>query len=167
VPGDPYARFAIQGNPLLTRVMFISIGIANPRERCPQPLSTTIWADELRLVEPDARTDWAGTANLDIRLADLGTIRTAYTQTNPFFHRLEERFGTREQARDFTFSLELGLEKFLPKDWKEARIPFAFARTVRERLPIFAAQSDVNVEEAALMAYNSVMAAGGTQQEAL
>lgn len=42
VPGDPLARFAIQGNPLLTRVMFISIGIANPRERCPQPLSTTI-----------------------------------------------------------------------------------------------------------------------------
>lgn len=167
VPGDPLARFAIHGNPLLTRVMFISIGIANPAERCPQALSTTIWADELRLVEPDARTDWGATANLDIRLADLGNIRTAYTQTNPFFHRLEERFGTREQARDFTFSLEVGMEKFLPKDWKDARIPVAFTRTVRERLPVFAAQSDVNVEEAAIMAYNSVLAAGGTQQEAL
>lgn len=167
VPGDPYARFAIVGNPLLTRVMFISIGIANPRERCPQALGTTIWADELRLVGPDARTDWAGTANLDIKLADLGSIRTAYTQTNPFFHRLEERFGTREQARDFTFTLELGGEKFLPKEWKDARIPFAFTRTVRERLPIFAAQSDVNIEQAAMMAYNSVLSAGGTQQEAL
>lgn len=167
VPGEPLARFAIQGNPLLTRVMFISIGIANPRERCPQALSTTIWADELRLVEPDARTDWAATANLDVKLADLGAIRTAYTQANPFFHRLEERFGTREQSRDFTFTLELGMEKFLPKDWKDARIPFALTRTVRERTPIFAAQSDVNIEEAAMMAYNSVLSSGGTQQEAL
>ena len=167
VPGDPLARFAIQGNPLLTRVMFISIGIANPRERCPQALSTTIWADELRLVEPDARNDWAATASLDVKLADLGTLRTAYTQTNPFFHRLEERFGTREQAQDFTFALQIGAERFLPKDWKDTRIPIAFARTVRERNPVFAAQSDVNVEQAAVTAYNSVLAAGGTQQQAL
>lgn len=71
------------------------------------------------------------------------------------------------RLQDFTFALQIGAERFLPKEWKDARIPIAFTRTVRDRIPIFAAQSDVNIEEAALMAYNSVMAAGGTQQEAL
>src|SRR5690606_3584960 len=39
VPNDPLATFAIKGNPILTRVQFFGIGIANPSDAF-QELST-------------------------------------------------------------------------------------------------------------------------------
>ncbi|MBL7999569.1 MAG: cell surface protein SprA, partial [Candidatus Kapabacteria bacterium] len=166
VEGEPLARYAILGNPVLTRIQYVSFGIANPDGRCPRTLSTTIWVDELRVVEPLSQNDWATTGEMSIKLADLGNVRAAYTRTNPFFHRLEERFGNRELVQEFSFNFDAGFEKFLPKTWKDARVPFAFTRITRERNPQFQAQNDVNVEEAAALAYNRELVLSGNQAAA-
>ncbi|MFN8365725.1 MAG: cell surface protein SprA [Candidatus Kapaibacterium sp.] len=166
VENEPLARYAILGNPVLTRVQYVSFGIANPRERCPKGLSTTVWIDELRLLDPLSDNDWAGTGALDIKLADLGNFRMAYTQLNPNFHRLEERFGNRETTREFSATFDAGFEKFLPKSWKDTRIPFSFSRITRERDPQFQAQNDVNIEAAAAVAYNQALANGESETQA-
>lgn len=166
VRGEPLSRYAILGNPILTRVQYVSFGIANPAGRCPRTLNTTVWFNELRLVDVDAKNDWGATGQMDMKLADLGNFRMAYTQTNPYFHRLEERFGSRELVREYSINFDAGFEKFLPKSWKETRIPFTFSRVVRERDPRFQAQNDVNIESAAALEYNRVIQRGEDEASA-
>jgi cell surface protein SprA len=53
---DPTAYFAIKGNPILTRIRFVGLGIANESDNF-QELTTTMWVDELRLLEPEDSND--------------------------------------------------------------------------------------------------------------
>lgn len=62
------AKFAIKGNPILTRVQFIGFGIANPAQRFPNELTTNMWINELRLTDPESSTDWAGIGSLDFKI---------------------------------------------------------------------------------------------------
>ncbi|MFN4770389.1 MAG: cell surface protein SprA [Candidatus Kapaibacterium sp.] len=166
VPGENFARYAIQGNPTLTRTQFIALGIANPPGRCPTTLSTTMWVDELRLLNPESDNGMAVTGSFDMKLADLGTISASYISTDSYFHRLEERFGTREDQRSFNFTADATLEKFLPSSMKEARIPIHFARTTRSIDPRFVAQNDVNVEKAAALAFQAAADSGASIAQA-
>ncbi|MCX6139747.1 MAG: cell surface protein SprA, partial [Candidatus Kapabacteria bacterium] len=121
VPGDPQGIFAIKGNPIMTRISYFGFGMANPAERYPNELSTTMWVDELRVVEPTRDNDWAGLASSTLKLADLGTVTASINHTTPNYHRLEERFGNRMESTSWNATVQLGLEKFLPKDMKETR----------------------------------------------
>lgn len=166
VPGDASGIFAIKGNPIMTRVSFFGFGVANPAERYPNELSTTMWVDELRVVEPTNDNDWAGLANATLKLADLGDITASINHTTPNYHRLEERFGNRMQATSWNATLQLGLEKFLPKEMKETRIPVTYTHTELAETPKYQAQNDVELEAAAAVAAADTLASGGSQQDA-
>ncbi len=166
VPGEQYSRYAIQGNPSLTRTQYFALGLSNPVGRCPNSLSTTMWVDELRVIEPERDKGYAETGSADIKFADLGTLNASYIHTDPYFHRLEERFGTREDQRNFSITADAGLEKFLPKSMKEARIPVHFARTTRAVDPRYLPQNDVNVDSASASAFRRKVESGASLQEA-
>ena len=149
-------QYVIKGNPILTRIQFIGFGIANPTSGSfPEDLSTTMWVNELRLIEPESSVDWAGIGSAELKLADLGTINATYNQTNPNFHRLEERFGNRNQTLNWNVQMQGTLEKLLPKELKEMRIPISYSHGEVAETPIFAAQNDVGIEQAAQAAYNA------------
>jgi cell surface protein SprA len=149
VPNDPLAIFAIKGNPSLTKVMFVGFGIANPAERFPNDLTTTMWVDELRLIQPEDKNDWAAVGDANLQLADLGVVRATFNKTTPNFHRLEERFGNRIDGSNWSVSTEAGFERFFPKEWKDIKIPISYTHTEFLEKPQFVAQNDVNLEEAA------------------
>ncbi len=162
VAGEKFSRYAVQGNPTLTRMQYIALGIANPAGRCPKSLYTTMWVDELRLLEAENKNGSAATGSVEVKLADLGVVNASYIQTDPYFHRLEERFGTREETKSFNLTADAGLEKFLPKSMKEARIPVHFARTTYSIDPLYQPQNDVNVESAAALVYKTKIDSGQT-----
>lgn len=166
VPNDPQASFAIKGNPIMTRISFFGFGIANPSERYPNELSTTMWVDELRVVEPVNDNDWAGLGNVTLKLADLGDVTASINHSTPNFHRLEERFGDRRQTTVWNTTIQLGLEKFLPKEMKESRIPFTYTHTENAETPRYQAQNDVELETAAAAAARQAINSGATTQEA-
>jgi len=166
VPGDPDGFFAIKGNPIMTRVSFFGFGVANPAERYPNELSTTMWVDELRVVEAINDNDWAGIANATLKLADVGDITASINHTTPNYHRLEERFGNRLEATSWNATLQLAMEKFLPKEMKETRIPITYTHTELAETPKYQAQNDVELEAAASVAAADTLASGGTQQAA-
>jgi len=149
-------QYAIKGNPILTRINFIGFGIANPTSGSfPEDLSTTMWVNELRLIEPESSVDWAGIGSAELKLADLGTVNATYNQTNPNFHRLEERFGNRNQTLNWNVQMQGTLERLLPKELNEMRIPISYSHGEVAETPIFAAQTDVGIEQAAQAAYNA------------
>ena len=166
VPGDQQGIFAIKGNPIMTRVSFFGFGVANPAERYPNELSTTMWVDELRVVEPIDDNDWAGVASTTLKLADIGDFTASINHSTPNFHRLEERFGNRLQTTNWNATLQVGLEKFLPQEMRETKIPITYTHNELAETPLFQAQNDINLEAAALATARDTLASGGTQEAA-
>lgn len=170
-PNDPNAMFAIKGNPILTRVQYFGLGIANPAERYPNELSTTMWVDELRLLNPEDRSDWAGLANASVKLADLGSINASFSHTKPNFHKLEERFGDRITTDNWTVSMQGNIDKFAPKSFSKMKIPINYTHTEFTQSPEFVANNDINLQEAAnaakSKAYQSAIASGASEEEAV
>jgi cell surface protein SprA len=170
VPGDPLAFFAIKGNPVLTRVQFFGIGIANPAERYPNELSTTMWVDELRLLSPEDRSDWAGLASASVKLADLGTINASFAHTKPNFHQLEESFGNRISSTNWTVTMQGNLDRFAPKSFSSMRVPITFTHAENVSNPEFIANSDINLNEAAeaarIQSYEQAIRSGASRDQA-
>jgi cell surface protein SprA len=149
VPGDPLAIYSIRGSPILTKVQFFAFGIANPPERYPNELTTTMWVDELRLLSPERSADWAGVANIEMKLADLGTVNASISNKQPNFHGLEERFGDRITSTNWVVTMQGNLEKFAPKAFTETKIPITYTHAEFMENPQFVANSDVNLLQAA------------------
>lgn len=165
-PGDPQAMFAIKGDPILTRVLFVGFGVANPAERYPNELTTSLWCNELRLVEPVDDNDWAGVGGATLKLADLGDITVGFNHQQPNFHRLEERFGDRVESTNWNVTANMGLEKFLPKELKGAKIPVTYTHAEFFRNPQFQAQNDVELQLAAEAARADTLRKGASRAEA-
>ncbi len=162
VPGDPQGIYAIKGNPIMTRISFFGFGVANPAERYPNELSSTMWVNELRAVDPIAENDWAAIGNATLKLADVGDITTAVNVSTPNFHRLEERFGNRMNSTTWTTTVQVGVEKLLPKSLRDTRIPITYTHAEISETPQFQAQNDVVLETAALAAANDTLRKGAS-----
>lgn len=149
---DGLAFYVIKGNPILTRVQYFGLGIANPSERYPDELTTTMWVDELRLLSPEKSADWAANYSAELKGGDLFVINSSYRHSNPNFHKLEERFGNRITSVDWNFTLQSNFEKFLPKTMKTAKIPFTYSHNEGMQTPEFVANNDINLDAAAAAA---------------
>ncbi|MBM2817197.1 MAG: gliding motility-related protein [Ignavibacteria bacterium] len=151
---DPLTSYAIKGNPILTKVQFFGAGIANPSDRFPNELSTTLWIDELRLISPEKRAQWAGVSNMDVKFADLASINASFSNTQPNFHRLEERFGDRITSTNWTVTMQGNIDKFAPNSFTQMKIPITYTHSELLQNPEFVANNDINLEQAATDAYN-------------
>lgn len=166
VPNQPMSIYAIRGNPILTRVQYVAFGIANPATSYPNELSTTIWLDELRLIEPESSNDWGAVGNIELKLADLGTINANINHTQPNFHKLEERFGNRTASTNWNVTVQGNLDKFAPKSFSGIKIPVTYTHTEYVVDPKYQANNDVLLESAAQVKYNQAIDKGSSVEEA-
>ena len=128
---DGENQVKIVGNPNLSNVRTIMIGVRNPNHLS-NPLdgddglakSGEIWVNELRLTNFNEQGGWAGNARLSARLADFGNITVAGSSSQPGFGSIEKKVNERQQENinqyDISSNLELG--KFFP-DNAGVRIP--------------------------------------------
>lgn len=120
-------KIFLKGNPDLSKVKSIMIGIKNPAINDPnnpfkpddngESVDAEIWFNELRLSGFDVEGGSAALARLDIKLADFGMINIATDMHTQGFGGIEqsitERYRDNYQAYNVSTALELG--KFLPK----------------------------------------------------
>lgn len=148
--GQEGAVYAVLGDPTLTRITFISVGVENPvivgTER---RVSGQIWVNELRLADVDDTPGWAYSVSTSVKLADLGSIAFTYSQVDPFFHSLESRFGNRETNKNWNVSTNLAFDRFFPQDWAGTQLPFSYSHSERVTTPLYQPSSDVLVSKAA------------------
>jgi cell surface protein SprA len=128
---DGNNQVKIVGNPNLSNVRTIMIGIRNPaHHRNPLggddglPKSGEIWVNELRLTNFNEQGGWAGNARFAARLADFGNVTIAGSSSQPGFGSIEKKVNERQQVNinqyDISSNFELG--KFFPTD-AGVRIP--------------------------------------------
>ncbi len=131
---DGDRRMAVVGNPVLSNVRVIMIGVRNPKkdgtrsnpwktdlgdEKC-----AIVWVNELRMTDFDNAGGWAALGRVSAKLADFGNVAVAANYSTPGFGGLESRVQERQQetTRGFDISTNLELGKFLP-DESNIKIP--------------------------------------------
>jgi cell surface protein SprA len=121
-PNRPGARIKIKGNPNLGYVKGAMIGVYN-EDILPQCFE--VWVNEMRLTGFNNRGGYAGTARVDIKLADLGNVSAAGTFTSRGWGGIDQRLLQRqlEDVYQVDVSTTLNLDRFFPEKWG-LRLPF-------------------------------------------
>jgi cell surface protein SprA len=148
VEGAPTGHFyVIKGNPTLTTVKFLSIGVVNLNTNFnPGALSGEVWVNELRVVGADDSPGWAYSLATSVKLADFATVSFNLSEKNPYFHRLSERFGSRVEQRNWSISTNVNLLKLVPVSLPESNLKLDYSHTESIGKPLYIPGSDVKVD---------------------
>ena len=149
VQGRPGHFYVVKGNPTLTSVKFLSVGVVNLNNAFnPGPLSGQVWVNELRVVGADDSPGWAYSFSTAMKLADFATVSFNMSKRNPYFHRLADRFGSRIDQTSWSVSTDVNLLKLLPFNMPESNLRINYSHTEQIGKPLYIPGSDVKVDEA-------------------
>ena len=165
--GPPGSTYSVIGNPTLTNVEYISVGVENPDTIYHHVIdSATVWVNELRLIDVDNSKGRAYSVSTSLKLADIGSVSFSYTDIDPNFHQLESQFGSRTTSRNWTIQSNFALDRFLPPTWVGTSLPFSFAHTEGSTSPKYLPGSDIDVTKAAQQEHDLILASHGSVQQA-
>jgi cell surface protein SprA len=134
------ARISVSGNPNLSNVRVIMVGVRNPiRTRSlvgddGNPKWGEVWINELRLSDFIENGGWAANAHFQARLADLGTVDMVGQTSTPGWGSIEKKVNERskEQVSKYDVSSSLELGKFFPEK-------------IGVRLPVYVGYSETRI----------------------
>ena len=128
IDGD--RKISVMGNPNLSNVQTIMIGVRNPKKISTtddddgQPKCAEVWVNELRLTDFDEKGGWAANARITAKLADFGSVTVAGSTSKPGFGEINQKVSERQKEEinryDISSNFELG--KFFPEKLN-VRIP--------------------------------------------
>ena len=122
--------------------------------------------NELRLTDVDDTHGWAYRFDTNLKLADIATVSFGLTQRDPFFHGLEERFGTRNTDRNWTLNSSFALARLLPDDWSGSQINFSYSHVEAMQNPRYVPGTDILVSEAETRSAELAREQGQTEAQA-
>ena len=163
--GPPGSTYSVRGNPSLTNVVYLAIGVTNPgNSSSGRPLVGQVWFNELRLIGVDDSKGFAWRMDSQLKLADVGNVGFNYSRVDPNFHTLEQRFGSRQTTTNWGLSTNVELSKFLPPDWNGTSLPISYSHQEGLSQPKYLPNSDVLVSEAADLSRQQAVARGRAAQ---
>lgn len=112
-------KIYVKGTPKLSDIRSIMIGVRNPKNPSEGPVSIEVWVDELSLTKFNQSSAWAANANLNLTLADFGTVQASLQERKAGFGTLDQRISqrTREDLFKYSAMADFQLHKFLPQKW--------------------------------------------------
>ncbi len=127
-------KMTIVGNPTLSNIQVIMIGVRNPKRTSETPgddglpKSAEVWVNELRLYDFNDQGGWAANARINATLADIGNINLAGFMSTPGFGGIDQRVGERqmEEVINYDLSTNLELGRLFPEQIN-VRIPMHFS----------------------------------------
>lgn len=132
-----YHTIKVIGNPSISDVEAMMIGIRNPRrqnlasEDDGLPKSAVVWVNELRLTELSSKGGVAATGRVEATLADLGRLTLTGNYKSAGFGALDSDItnNTFEAHSQFTVATDLELGKFLPNTGLKIPMHFDYGQT--------------------------------------
>jgi cell surface protein SprA len=173
----PPARVTIKGNPTLSEVRTLMIGVRNPGEsivwedyEIPNESlgiepdidtvvlwnndgmlkSGEIWVNELRLTDFNNEGGWAATTRIQTQLADFATVSIAGNTSTPGFGSVDQSVEERqkEEIQQYDIAANFELGKFFPE---KAKVSIPMHTTFSERFvtpEFFPLDPDIEYDEA-------------------
>ena len=126
-PDNPGNRMSVIGNPSLSAVAVIMIGVRNKSNN---DKSGKIWVNELRMNGIDEEGGWAAKANATLRISDLATINVTGNYMSAGFGSIEQSSAERSMNTqwDYSMSGQTDIGKWLPEQAKVIA-PFYYSRS--------------------------------------
>ncbi|QRR02209.1 T9SS outer membrane translocon Sov/SprA [Dyadobacter sandarakinus] len=116
---DGRYNLSVVGNPDLSAVKVIMIGMRNPKTNDERTKTFCIWVDEMHVEGFDDTGGMAAIAQLNAKLADFATLTASGRMETFGFGSVQQRIG--ERSRNFTteygISTNVALDKLLPQSW--------------------------------------------------
>ncbi|TKT94318.1 T9SS outer membrane translocon Sov/SprA [Dyadobacter frigoris] len=116
---DGRYKITVVGNPDLSAVRVMMIGMRNPKSADERSKTFCIWTDEMHAEGFDDHGGWAAIAQLNAKLADFATV-TASGRIETFgFGSVQQRIGERSRnlTTEYGFSSNIAVDKLLPQEW--------------------------------------------------
>lgn len=113
----PNNKISIMGNPSLGEVKVMMIGVRNNSRRTG---GVEVWVNELRMQDYSNEGGYAAQGNLNVQLADVGTVNMTGHLETAGFGGLEQGVNERRDDNFYEWSLttQFELGKFFPEKWK-------------------------------------------------
>ncbi|GAB2771823.1 cell surface protein SprA [Hymenobacter luteus] len=129
------STITVVGNPDLSAVQGVMIGILNPRDDNASK-NLTLWADELRVSEFETENGWAATARFNAKLADIANITATGSYVTTGFGGLQDRAQQRslDNIARGDVNATVAAEKFFPEKLG-LRVPVLVQAGVESRAP--------------------------------
>ncbi|MBW7997261.1 MAG: hypothetical protein FVQ81_11965 [Candidatus Glassbacteria bacterium] len=125
--------FRIKGNPSLTKISIMSLGVAN--ESSDIPLSGTVWVDDVLLTNVIRELGINSRLQVEALLSDLGRFNFSVGARDNKFRNLNESLPTNSQF-NYTLGGSINIDRLMPASWG-VRIPVNVRKTFRRSLPRF------------------------------
>ncbi|WP_374756782.1 T9SS outer membrane translocon Sov/SprA [Larkinella humicola] len=121
---DGRYKLTVVGNPDLSAVQIIMIGVRNPKSADEQAKSFTVWVNELRANGFDQTAGRAAVGVLNAKLADVATVTASGKITTFGFGGVQQRISerSRETSTEYGIQSQIAVDKLLPEKWG-LRIP--------------------------------------------
>jgi len=127
------AKVTVVGSPNIGDVMGVLIGVRNPKrigtglDDLGDPISATVWVNELRVTDFNNKSGWAATGRMEATLADLGKVAVAASHSSAGFGSIEQKISELplESTTDILFSTDVDWGKFFGKK-AGVRIPMHY-----------------------------------------
>ena len=144
-------RIGIRGNPSLSRVTTVVIGMRSLDDSTSVTTGLSeanVWVNELRVSGYDETNGWSAIANMDLTLADLGSLRANLQRATDGFGSLSSSLAERDNATTAGLSVsgQFALDRLLPAraGWT---IPINASYDTRSSTPRFTnARGDVRLD---------------------
>ena len=117
---DGDRRVFVKGNPNLSQMSTIMIGVRNPQKNGDEenpwrtddglPQCMEVWVNELRLTDFDQSGGGAAIARVNAQLADLGSISVAGNYSTPFWGSIDKRVSERQRETKYGVDVSANLE---------------------------------------------------------
>jgi len=114
---DKGNRISVSGNPNMSSIRTIMIGVRNPKAGDNPygmddglPKTGEIWLNELRLTDFNEEGGWAANGRATLKLADFGNVTFAGNTSQPGFGSIEQKVQERQQEQIINYNLSTNLQ---------------------------------------------------------
>lgn len=116
-PSHPNDRVTVMGNPSLSDVRVMMIGVrnnANSTKNC------VVWVDELRVTDFDQDGGWAAKVNANLNLSDIGVVNFGMHKETTGFGSVDQSLTERrlDDYDQFNVAVQVDMGRFLPEKAK-------------------------------------------------
>ncbi len=144
--GSPGEIYGVKGQPTLTAVKFLEIGIKNVSSKT---VKGDIWIDALRVIGADNHPGYAYSVSTSLKLADLMNLNFNMSYTDPYFHGLSDQFGSRVDTKNWSMSASLDVLKLLPFNLPGSSLSLNYSHSETVSKPLYEPGTDISISDAA------------------
>lgn len=132
-PDKPNNKVSVIGNPSLSEVNVIMIGVRNNSRTSK---SGEVWINELRLTDFDEEGGWAAQGNLNITFSDLGSVNVSGRKETVGFGALDQSLMERRMDDYTSYSIAANIElgKFFPEK-AQVSLPLYYSYSKQTNTP--------------------------------